>query len=44
MSASCPKNGSNRAPLIEELPGSLPLRFNSTLLWRGGLLQRTSQL
>jgi len=43
MSAWC-KSGSNRAPSIEELPGSLPLHFNSTLLWRGGLLQRTSQL
>jgi hypothetical protein len=43
MSAWC-KSGSNRAPSIEELPGSLPLRFNGTLLWRGGLLQRTSQL
>jgi hypothetical protein len=27
-----------------ELPGSLPLHFDSTLLWRGGLLQRTSQV
>jgi hypothetical protein len=42
MSALC-KSGGNRAPSIEELPGSLPLHF-SALLWRCGLLQRTSLL